>query len=115
MGRSGLWTISWLQHQMFYPYATTSATQAHESDNLRHAMSLFSLFLSFSGAQRISGYVRPQRIVAVHPPKTVKPHFWAAFGGAVRLGQPLRGVVTKVAFKCNVAAGPREFRREGNL
>ena len=38
-----------------------------KSDDLRHAMSPFSLFLS-SFVQRILGYVRPQRIVAVHPP-----------------------------------------------
>ena len=55
-------TVEPLEHflQMFYPYVTISAAQAHESDDLRHAMSPFSLFLSsFSGAQRILGYVRP--------------------------------------------------------
>ena len=58
---------------MFYPYAEISAAQAHESDNLRQAMLSFSLFLSsFSGVQRILGYVRPWRIVAVHPPKRGK-------------------------------------------
>ena len=58
---------------MFYRYVTISATQALESDDLRHAMSPFSLLLSsFSGTQRILGYVRPRRIVAVHPPKTGK-------------------------------------------
>ena len=68
MWRSSLWSISWLRHQMFYPYVTISAAQAHESDDLRHAMSPFSLFLSsFSGTQRILGYVRPWRIVAVRP------------------------------------------------
>ena len=47
--------------------------QARESDDLRQAMSPFSLFLSsFSGAQRILGCVRPRRIVAVRPPKTGK-------------------------------------------
>ena len=47
-----------------------SAAQASESDDLRHAMSPFFLFLSsFSGVQRILGYVRPRRIVAVHPLK----------------------------------------------
>ena len=50
---------------------TISAAQARESDDLHHAMSPFSLFLSyFSGTQRILGYVRPRRIVAAHPPKT---------------------------------------------
>ena len=40
-------------------------------DVLRHAMSPFSVFLSsLSGAQRILGFARPQRIVMVHPPKT---------------------------------------------
>ena len=71
MWRSSLWSISWLRHQMFYPYVTISAAQARESDDLRHVMSPFSLFLSsFSGAQRILGYVRPRRIVEVHPPET---------------------------------------------
>ena len=46
MWRSSLWSISWLCHQMFYPYVTISAAQARESDDLRHAMSPFSLFLS---------------------------------------------------------------------
>ena len=73
MWRSSLWSISWLRHQMFYPYVTISAAQAHESDDLRHAMSPFSPFLSsFSGAQRILGYVRPRRIEAMHRPKTGK-------------------------------------------
>ena len=57
----------------FTPYIMISAAQAHESDDLHHAMSPFSLFLSsFSGAQRILGYVRPRRTVAVHPPKRRK-------------------------------------------
>ena len=73
MWRSSLWSISWLRHQMFYPYVTISAAQAQESDYLRYAMSPFSLFLSsFSGTQRILGYVRPRRIVAVRSPKTRK-------------------------------------------
>ena len=64
MWRSSLWSISWLCHQMFFPYVTIS-------DDLRHTMSPFSLFFSsFSGMQRILGYVRPRRIVAVHPPET---------------------------------------------
>ena len=52
-------------------------------------MSPFSLS-SFWGVQRILGYVRPRRIVAVHPPKRGKrrPHLWVAFGGAFELGQP---------------------------
>ena len=82
---------------MFYPYVTISATQARERDDVRHAMTPFSLFLSsFSGTQRILGYVRLGRIVVVHPQKRQKrrPHLWAAFGGAFGLGQPLCGVVT---------------------
>ena len=64
---------------MFYSYVTISAAQAHESDDLRHAMSPFSLFLSsLSDAQRILGYVRAPRIVAVHHPKRGKEK--ATFG-----------------------------------
>ena len=60
-------TISWLRHRMFYPYVTISAAQAHRSDNLRRTMSPFSFFPpSFSGAQRILGYVNG--VVAVRPP-----------------------------------------------
>ena len=77
MGRSSLWSISWLRHQMFYPYIMISVAQARESDDLHHAMSPFSLFLSsFSGAQRILGYVRPWRIVVVDPPKTKRRSIW---------------------------------------
>ena len=65
-------------------------------DDLRHAMSSFSLFLSsFSGAQRILGYVRPRRIVVVHPPKTGKrrPHLeepsdWDGLRAALRRNWP---------------------------
>ena len=79
-----------------YPYLTISA-QASESNELRREMSPFSLLLSsFSGTQRISGYVRPQWIVAVHPLKSGKrrPRLWGAFEDAFELGQPLRGIVT---------------------
>ena len=64
MRRSSLWSISWLRHQMFHLYIAISAAQAHESDDL------------FWAPQRILGYVRPRRIVAVHPPETGKrrPH-----------------------------------------
>ena len=66
MWRSSLWSISWLRHQMFYPYVTISGTQACESDDL----SPFPCFLSsFSGMQWILGYVKMRRIAAVHPPK----------------------------------------------
>ena len=63
-----------------------------------------SFFLLFSGVKRISGYVRPQKIVAIHPLKRGKrrPHLWAALGGAFGLGQPSCGVVTKMAFKCSL-------------
>ena len=37
-----LWSLAW---QMFYPYVMISATQARESDDLRHAMSPFLSFL----------------------------------------------------------------------
>ena len=75
---------------MFYPYVTISAAQARESDDLLHAMSPFSLFLySFSDPQRVLGYVRPQRIIAVHPPKRGKRSLQA-----FKLGQPSRCVVT---------------------
>ena len=43
-------------------------------------MSQFSLFLSsFSGVQRILGYVRPRGFLAQHPPETEKE---GASGGA---------------------------------
>ena len=54
MGRSSLWSISWLCHQMFYACVTISATQARESDDLRHAMSPFSLsFLFFKRTKNL--------------------------------------------------------------
>ena len=90
MGRSSLWSTSWLRHQMFYTYITISATQARENDDLHRTISPFSPYLSsFSGVQRFLVYVRPQRIVALHPPKTGKrgPHLWAVFGGAFGLGR----------------------------
>ena len=66
MWRSRLWSISWLRHQMFYPYAA----QASESDDLHNVMSLFSLFLSsFTSTKNLE---RPWRIVAVNPPKRGK-------------------------------------------
>ena len=39
-------SISWLRHQMIYANVMISAAQARESDDLRYAMSPFSLFLS---------------------------------------------------------------------
>ena len=46
-------------NQMLYPYVRNPAAQACESDDLRHPMSPVSHFLSsFSGAQRILGYVK---------------------------------------------------------
>ena len=51
-----LWRISWLRHQMFYPYVTISAAQARESDDLRHAMSpFFSFSFFFSGRTKNPG------------------------------------------------------------
>ena len=105
MGQSSLWSISWLHHIMSYPNVTISAAQACESDDLRHTMPPFSVFLSsFSGKQSILGYVSLRRIAAVEPPKRGerRPHLWAAFGGAFELGQTLLGVVKILAFKCNI-------------
>ena len=69
---------------------TLSAAQAHEGDDLRHALSPFSLFLSsFLAVQRILGYVRPRRIVAVHPPETGEE----GASGGFRPGQTSRSVV----------------------
>ena len=86
MWRSSLWSISWLRHQMFYPHVTISAT-------------IFSLSYFFYVAQRILGYVRPRRIVAVHPPQRERTE--GASGGAFRLRRPSRGVVTLLALKCS--------------
>ena len=44
--RPRLRSISWLCHQMFYPYVKMSATQARDIDNLRHSRSPFSFCLS---------------------------------------------------------------------
>ena len=95
MGQSSLWSISWLRHQMFYPYIMISAAQARESDDLHHhTMSPSSLFLSsFLGAQRILGYVRPWRIVAVHPPERVKRR--------LHLEEPLKWDCLCVVLWCN--------------
>ena len=78
MWRSVLWRISWLRHQMFYSYVTISAAQAHESDDLWHVMSPFSLLLSsFSGA---------------HPPETGRRRsFWRSLQ-----------IVTDFAQRCDV-------------
>ena len=102
MGRSSLWSISWLRHQMFYPYVTISAAQDHDSDDV--------WLSSFLGAQRILGYVRPRRIVVVHPPKTGKrrPHLWAAFGGAFELR-------TAFAGHCDVIGLQMHLRRMQTL
>ena len=53
MWRSSLWSISWLRHQMFYPYVMISAAQARESDDLHRVMSPFSLFLSSLSCQTV--------------------------------------------------------------
>ena len=56
---SGYFLLWHWHHQMFYPFVTISAAPARESDDLRHAMSAFSLFLSsFFGC--------------AHPPKRCK-------------------------------------------
>ena len=85
MGRSSLWSISQLRHQMFYPYVTISAAQAHESDDLRHAMLPFFLFLSsFLGTQRNLGLFEATKDSSRASSKNRERK--AAFGGAFRLG-----------------------------
>ena len=82
---------------MFYPYVTISVAQVRKSDDLRHAMSPFSLFLySFSGALKNLGIceVTKDNSCESSKKKVKKEHLWAAFGGALKLGQPLRGQVT---------------------
>ena len=77
-----------------YTYVTISATQAHESDNLRQPCRYFlSFFLLFSGKQRILGYVRPRRIAAVHPPKREKRR--------LHLEEPLNWGSLRMALWCN--------------
>ena len=82
---SGYFLLWHWHHQMFYPFVTISAAPARESDDLRHAMSPFSLFLSsFLGARILQ--------------KDVKE---GAFGGTVELGQPSRGTLTEFTFRCS--------------
>ena len=82
---------------MFYPYVTISAAQARKSDDLRHAMSPFSLFLSFVFFGRAKNHAiceaMKDRSGASSKKKEKKEHL-EAFGGAFRLGQPSCGVVT---------------------
>ena len=90
--RETLLTVLTLEH-----FLVASPDVLLESDDIRHKMLPFSLFRSsFSGAQRILGYVRPRRIAAAPPPKRGKrrQNLWAAFGGAFKLGQTWHSVVT---------------------
>ena len=88
MGQSCLFSISWLCRQMFYPYVTISAAQAHDSGDLRRVMSPFSLFhSSFSGAQRILSEATKESSYASSKKREKKEHLEEQF----RLGQPSRG------------------------
>ena len=88
------WSISWLHHHMFYFYVMISATQARESDDLRHAT------LSFSGTQRILGHeATKDRNSASSKKREKKERLLAAFGGDFESGQPSRSPVTELAFK----------------
>ena len=61
-----LWRTRPLRSSKASPSELIWMVRTIERDDLRHAMSPFSLFLSsFSGRRRLLGYVRPQRIVAV--------------------------------------------------
>ena len=66
---SRLWSISWLRHQMFYPYVTISAAQTRNSDDLCHAMSPFSLSFFIFGHAKNLGICEPSK---VHPLKRRK-------------------------------------------
>ena len=60
----------WIASQLWFFSREVSCLVA---DKITWKWRLFSLFLSsFSGGQRILGYVRPWRIVALHPAKTGK-------------------------------------------
>ena len=80
MWRSDLWSISWLPPR--YAKVTIYAMWG------RH----FLFLSSFSGTQRILGYVRPRRIEVVHPPKTGRRRsIWRS----LQIG-------TAVAWRCDV-------------
>ena len=67
---------------MFYPYVTKSAAQFRESDDLRHAMSPFSL--SFFGCAKNLGICEAMRDRggASSKNREKKEYLWAASGGA---------------------------------
>ena len=75
-------TVESLEH---FLVASPDVLPLRHDFDLRHAMLPFSLFLSsFSGVQRIMGYVRPRRIVASSKNGEKKEH----------LEEPSHGVVT---------------------
>ena len=77
MGRPSLWSISWLRHQMVYSSQFLPPRPAKVMIYATWCRHFPSLVLScFSGVQSILGYVRPRRIVAVHPPKTGRRSIW---------------------------------------
>ena len=78
MWRSSLWSISWLRHQMFYPYVRKRPTKVTiYATQCRLCLSFFLLFR----AQRILRYVRSRTIVEVHPPKREKRRsLWIGIG-----------------------------------
>ena len=101
MGWSGLWSISWLHHQMFYPYIKTSTSCNVAIFFLSFFLSFFLTFFFFSfwGTQRILGYVRVTKDSSGASSK--KKEKKAAFRGVFVLWQPLRSFVTQLFFKCS--------------
>ena len=89
---SGVWSISWLRHQMFYPYITISAAQASESYDLHHAMSTSTFSLFFFRHAKNLGICEATKDSSGASSKNREKK--AAFGGAFELGQPSRSVVT---------------------
>ena len=86
------------QNFMLTDINSAPSGRARKSDDLRHAMSPFSFFLSaFSGVQRILGYLRPWRMVAVHPPGTgSRRSLWRSF----RLGQTADAPLKDAELNC---------------
>ena len=79
---------------MFYPYVAISATQTCEGDDLRHAMLPFS-FLFFGHAKNLGTCeATKDRSSESSKNREKTEHLWAASGGAFRLGQRSRSVLT---------------------
>ena len=92
MGRSSLWCISWLRHQMFYPYITISAAQACKSDDLRHVMSQFTLFLSYflqTGKESLDMWCHKGKQQCI---LQKEGKFVGCIWELIELGHPLRGI-----------------------